>query len=147
MIPTARLMTMVGPTHGADRFGFGRGGGTYRRRLERDFGMNVDPFHRAIHRFGVIHRLGRGCSADVPVTTSDRSVHGARAGMRWSSRLLRTGQVAIVLLLVVVLGACSGASGKASGSGAGEGAKAGGAGSPPLLERTPSQFQADLASL
>jgi thiol-disulfide isomerase/thioredoxin len=67
--------------------------------------------------------------------------------MGWSSRLLRTGQVAIVLLLVVVLGACSGASGKASGSGAGDGAKAGGAGSPPLLERTPSQFQADLASL
>jgi thiol-disulfide isomerase/thioredoxin len=67
--------------------------------------------------------------------------------MGWSLRLLRTGQVAIVLLLVVVLGACSGPSGKASGSGADNGAKAGAAGSPPLLERTPSQFQADLASL
>ena len=35
---------MVGPTQGGDGFGLGRGGGWYRRRLERDFGMRKVPF-------------------------------------------------------------------------------------------------------
>ena len=145
MIPTARLMTMVGPTHGAGRFGLGRGGGTYRLRFERDFGMRVGPFHRAIHRTGVVHRLGGGRAEDPPVTTSDRSVRGGRAA---TGSLAGAARVAVVVLLAVVLGACTGASGgKASGSEPGAGAKAGAAGSPPLLQRTPSQFQTDIASL
>ena len=32
---------MVGPTHGADGFGLGRGGGWYVRRLERGLGMRI----------------------------------------------------------------------------------------------------------
>src|SRR5919198_37657 len=39
-------MTMVGATQGADGFGLRRGGGWYRRRLERDLGMTGDPFAR-----------------------------------------------------------------------------------------------------
>jgi thiol-disulfide isomerase/thioredoxin len=35
---------MVGPTQGGDGFGLGLGGGWYRRRLERDFGMRKVPF-------------------------------------------------------------------------------------------------------
>src|ERR687893_619765 len=44
MRPTSRQTTMVGPTQGGDGFGLGRGGGWYRRRLERDFGMRSVPF-------------------------------------------------------------------------------------------------------
>src|SRR5688500_9218651 len=44
MRPTSRQTTMVGPTQGGDGFGLGRGGGWYRRRLERDFGMRKVPF-------------------------------------------------------------------------------------------------------
>ena len=62
--------------------------------------------------------------------------------------LLGAGRVAVVVLLALVVGACAGASGgKASSSPSDSGAKAGAAGSPPLLQRTPSQFQSDLASL
>src|SRR4029453_8956678 len=44
MRPTSRQTTLVGPTQGADGFGLGRGGGWYRRRLERDFGIRRVPF-------------------------------------------------------------------------------------------------------
>jgi thiol-disulfide isomerase/thioredoxin len=62
--------------------------------------------------------------------------------------LLGAGRVAVVVFLAVVLGACAGAGGgTAPGSASEKGAKAGAAGSPALLQRTPSQFQTDLASL
>src|SRR4029453_13785564 len=44
MRPTSRQTTMVGPTQGGDGFGLGRGGGWYRRRLERDFSIRRVPF-------------------------------------------------------------------------------------------------------
>src|SRR5688572_23591356 len=44
MRPTSRKTTMAGPTQGGDGLGLGRGGGWYRRRLERDFGMRKVPF-------------------------------------------------------------------------------------------------------
>src|SRR6266536_3670413 len=156
-IPTTRLTTMVGPTQGADGFGLGRGGGTYRLRLERDLGMMVDPFHRSIHSDG---QAG-------PVTTSDRSVRRARA----ATGGLRAGPPAVFLLLValvLVLAACGGNGGRAGSTGTTGGAGQGGAGSgstgttvgagqggaqtsdaigsAPLLERSAARFRTDLAS-
>src|SRR6266508_253927 len=88
---------MVGPTQGAEGFGRGRGGGTYRRRLERDLGMVMGPFHRDIHSDDVLHRRRR-----------DRSVRGGRAAMRLlpTPSLARPGMTLIVLALV--LAACKG---------------------------------------
>src|SRR6266508_3237738 len=88
---------MVGPTQGAEGFGRGRGGGTYRRRLERDLGMVMGPFHRDIHSDDVLHRRRR-----------DRSVRGGRAAMRLlpTPSLARPGMTLIVLALV--LAACGG---------------------------------------
>jgi thiol-disulfide isomerase/thioredoxin len=77
-----RLTTMVGPTQGADGFGLGRGGGWYRFRLERDFGMRKDPFGRR-------HPVRRGRAA----TTNDRTL---------ASRLAAT----VVLLACLGLAAC-----------------------------------------
>src|SRR6266704_851462 len=79
---------MVGPTQGAEGFGLGRGGGTYRRRLERDLGMVLGPFHRDIHSDDGLHRRRR-----------DRSVRGGRA----ATRLLPTPSRARLGLTVVVL--------------------------------------------
>jgi thiol-disulfide isomerase/thioredoxin len=135
---------MVGPTHGADGFGFGRGGGTYRRRLERDLGMRADPFHRDIHKHGVVHRTVRAGGRVVQrVAISDRSVAG---------RLRATGHrrawLGVLLAIALLVAGCGGGSG-------GEGARPGPTttagvprlGSAPLLKRTPRQFQADLAAL
>src|SRR5919202_4670429 len=132
---------MVGPTHGAERLGLGRGGGTYRRRLERDFGMTVGPFHRDIHSTEVVHRRWRAPRRDMPVTTSDRSVRGGAAGMR---RLPNAPRAAVPILLVALglaLAACGG-----GGGGGSAGASSPAIGSTALVERTPQNFQSDLAA-
>src|SRR5215211_54568 len=121
MSPTRRLTTMVGPTHGGDGLGLGRGGGWYRRRLERDLGMRSVPFtgRRPVRR-------GRAA------TTIDRTVRGRRAAIA-------------MLLVCLALAACGG-----EPAGGGDGATPQAAdrlGSRPLLPRTPAQFEADLASL
>src|SRR4029434_10526559 len=59
---------MVGPTQGGDGLGLGRGGGWYRRRLERDFGMRKVPFP-------VRRPARRGRAA----TTNDRTLAGRLA--------------------------------------------------------------------
>src|SRR6266536_5618607 len=113
---------MVGPTQGAEGFGLGRGGGTYRRRLERDLGMVAGPFHRDIHSNDVVHRHCGERGPDVPVTTSDRSVRGGRAGMRRLPAASWALLVVIPAVLSLVLAAC----GSDGGGGGGPGATAGG---------------------
>jgi thiol-disulfide isomerase/thioredoxin len=96
-----------------------------------------------MHSIGVVHRLSHDRGKDAPVTTPDRSVRIRRAAM---GSFLGASRAAVVILLAVTVAACTGASG-GSASGSGASAKAGAAGSPPLLDRNPSQFQTDLASL
>jgi cytochrome c biogenesis protein CcmG, thiol:disulfide interchange protein DsbE len=113
---------MVGPTQGGDGFGLGRGGGWYRRRLERDFGMRRIPFPG--------RRPARRRRA---ATTNDRTLAG---------RLTAT----VALLACLGLAACSG-----GGSGGSGGATATTAATPlgaqPLVARNQAQFQADLDAL
>src|SRR6266536_2600020 len=135
---------MVGPTQGADGFGLGRGGGTYLRRLERDLGMTVGPFHRVIHSYDVIHRRGRDRGRDLPVTTSDRSVRGGRAAMALLPTAFRAGLVVVLAVLSLVLAACTGGGGGGGDGVAGSGS-GGGIGSSTLLDRGSSRFQSDLA--
>src|ERR671914_1170735 len=91
MRPTSRLTTMVGPTQGGDGFGLGRGGGWYRRRLERDLGMRRVPFPGR-------RPARRGRAA----TTYDRTV---------ARRLLAT----LVLLAGLALAACDGGGSRPGG--------------------------------
>ena len=110
---------MVGPTQGGDGLGLGRGGGWYRRRLERDFGMRKVPFpgRRPARR-------GRA------PTTNDRTLAG---------RLAAT----VALVAVLGLAACTG--GGSGGTTATTGAEP--LGAKPLVARTQAQFQADLDAL
>src|ERR671922_983079 len=105
---------MVGPTQGGDGLGLGRGGGWYRRRLERDFGMRKVPFPGR-------RPARRGRAA----TTNDRTLAG---------RLAATAALVAVLGLA---GCTGGGSGGAKGTPGDEplGAK-------PLVPRTQSQFHA-----
>jgi cytochrome c biogenesis protein CcmG, thiol:disulfide interchange protein DsbE len=110
---------MVGPTQGGDGFGLGRGGGWYRRRLERDFGMRKIPFPGR-------RPTRRGRTA----TTNDRTLAG---------RLAAT----VALAAGLALAGCGGGGGggpTATGAAAPLGAR-------PLVERTEPQFQADLDGL
>ena len=110
---------MVGPTQGGDGFGLGRGGGWYRRRLERDFGIRKVPF--AGRRPA---RRGRAA------TTNDRTPAG---------RLAAT----VALLACLCLAGCGG-----DGSGGAKAATAAEPlGSRPLVARDRSQFQRDLEGL
>jgi thiol-disulfide isomerase/thioredoxin len=111
---------MVGPTQGGDGLGFGRGGGWYRRRLERDLGMRDVPF------------LGRRPSRrGRAATTIDRTVGRRRAATA-------------VVLAGMLLAACGGGgAGRADRDPAADGRL----GSQPLVARTPAQFEADLATL
>ena len=110
---------MVGPTQGGDGFGLGRGGGWYRRRLERDFGMRGVPFPGR-------RPARRGRAA----TTNDRTLAG---------RLAAT----LVLAACLALAGCTdGGSGRRSATTAPEPL-----GSKPLVPRTQAQFQADLDRL
>src|SRR4029453_5877397 len=84
MRPRSRQTTMVGPTQGGDGLGLGRGGGWYRRRLGRDFGMRKVPFPG--------RRPTRGRRA---ATTNDRTPAG---------RLAAT----VALVAVLGLAACTG---------------------------------------
>jgi cytochrome c biogenesis protein CcmG/thiol:disulfide interchange protein DsbE len=110
---------MEGPTQGGDGFGLGRGGGWYRRRLERDFGMRRVPFPGR-------RPTRRGRAA----TTNDRTSAG---------RLAAT----VALLACLGLAGCTG--GGSDGPTATTVAEA--LGSKPLVARTQSQFQADLDGL
>jgi thiol-disulfide isomerase/thioredoxin len=112
---------MVGPTQGGDGFGLGRGGGWYRRRLERDFGIRRVPFPGR-------HPSGRGRAA----TTNDRTSAG---------RLAATAALVACLCLA---GCAGGGSGGATG---GTTAPAEALGSRPLVTRSQSQFQGDLDGL
>src|SRR4029450_1360249 len=92
MRPRSRQTTMVGPTQGGDGFGLGRGGGWYRRRWERDFGMRRIPFTGR-------RPARRGKAA----TTNDRTPAGRLAAM-----------VALVGGLALGGGAGGGAGGRAA---------------------------------
>lgn len=119
MRPTSRQTTMVGPTQGGDGFGLGRGGGWYRRRLERDFGIRRVPFPGR-------RPARRGRAA----TINDRTPAG---------RLAAT----VALLACLCLAGCGG-----DGSGGAKAATAPEPlGSGPLVERNQSQFQRDLEGL
>src|SRR5215217_8689228 len=119
MRPTSRQTTMVGPTQGGDDLGLGRGGGWYRRRLERDFGMRRVPFPGR-------RPARRGRAA----TTNDRTL---------------AGRLAATVALVAVLG-LAGCTGGGSG-GATATTRAERLGAKPLVARSQSQFQADLDAL
>ena len=110
---------MVGPTQGGDGLGLGRGGGWYRRRLERDFGMRRVPFPGR-------RPARRGRAA----TTNDRTL---------------AGRLAATVALVAVLG-LAGCTGGGSG-GTTATTRAEPLGTKPLVARTQSQFQADLDAL
>jgi cytochrome c biogenesis protein CcmG, thiol:disulfide interchange protein DsbE len=110
---------MVGPTQGGDGFGLGRGGGWYRRRLERDFGIRKVPFPGR-------RPSGRGRAA----TTNDRTPAGGLAAT-----------VALVACLCLA-GCAGGGSGGAKAATAAEPL-----GSRPLVARDRSQFQRDLEGL
>src|SRR5215216_5576701 len=121
MRPTSRQTTMVGPTQGGDGLGLGRGGGWYRRRLERDFGIRRVPFPGR-------RPSGLGRAA----TTNDRTLAG---------RLTAT----VALVACLCLAGCGG-----GGSGAAKGGTAAPAealGARPLVARNQSQFQGDLDGL
>ena len=111
---------MVGPTQGGDGFGLGRGGGWYRRRLERDFGIRRVPFPGR-------YPSGRRRAA----TTNDRTSAG---------RLAAT----VALVACLCLAGCGGGSGGARG---GTAAPAEALGTRPLVARNQSQFQRDLDGL
>jgi cytochrome c biogenesis protein CcmG, thiol:disulfide interchange protein DsbE len=111
---------MVGPTQGGDGFGLGRGGGWYRRRLERDFGMRKIPFPGR-------RPARRGRAA----TTNDRTLVG---------RLAATVALAAGLALAGCGGGGDGGGPTATGAAEPLGAR-------PLVERTEPQFQADLDGL
>lgn len=113
---------MVGPTQGGDGFGLGRGGGWYRRRLERDFGMRRVPFPG--------RRPARRRRA---ATTNDRTLAG---------RLTAT----VALLACLGLAACSGGGSDGPG-GATATTAATPLGAQPLVARNEAQFQADLNAL
>jgi len=108
----------VGPTQGGDGLGLGRGGGWYRRRLERDFGMRMVPFP------------GRRPARRGAATTNDRTL---------------AGRLAATLALVACLGLAGCAGGGSGGATATTTAEP--LGSKPLVPRTPAQFQADLDAL
>jgi cytochrome c biogenesis protein CcmG, thiol:disulfide interchange protein DsbE len=110
---------MAGPTQGGDGFGLGLGGGWYRRRLERDFGMRKVPFPGR-------RPTRRGRAA----TTSDRTAAG---------RLAAT----VALLACLGLAGCTG--GGSDGPTVTTVAEP--LGTRPLVARTQSQFQADLDGL
>ena len=110
---------MVGPTQCGDGLGLGRGGGWYRRRLERDFGMRRVPFPGR-------RPARRGRAA----TTNDRTL---------------AGRLAATVALVACLG-LAGCTGGGSG-GATATTRAEPLGTKPLVARTQSQFQADLDAL
>jgi thiol-disulfide isomerase/thioredoxin len=109
---------MVGATQGADGFGLGRGGGWYRRRLERDFGISGGPFAR--------RAPGGALRAAIP----DRTVARRRSATA-------------LLLAAVLLAGCGGRHAPA----AAPAAPAGRLGAEPLQLRTPAQFDADLQAL
>jgi cytochrome c biogenesis protein CcmG/thiol:disulfide interchange protein DsbE len=111
---------MVGPTQGGDGFGLGRGGGWYRRRLERDFGMRSVPFPGR-------RPARRGRAA----TTNDRTLAG---------RLAAT----VTLLASLALAACAGGG---SETPAATTTPQPALGAEPLVARTQEQFQADLDGL
>jgi thiol-disulfide isomerase/thioredoxin len=111
---------MVGPTQGGDGFGLGRGGGWYRRRLERDFGMRRVPFPGRRPS-----RRGRAA------TTNDRTPAG---------RLVAT----VALVAGLALTGCAGAGPEPP---AATTAPQPPLGAEPLVARTQQQFQADLDGL
>jgi cytochrome c biogenesis protein CcmG, thiol:disulfide interchange protein DsbE len=111
---------MVGPTQGGDGFGLGRGGGWYRRRLERDFGMRSVPFPGR-------RPARRGRAA----TTNDRTLPG---------RLAAT----LALVAGLALAGCGGGGSEAPAATAPPQPPLG---AEPLVTRTQPQFQADLDGL
>jgi thiol-disulfide isomerase/thioredoxin len=111
---------MVGATQGADGFGLGRGGGWYRRRLERDLGM-----------------------AGVPFTRRGPDGRGRAAKLDRTAPLWRPATA--LLLACLVLTACGGPTRPPVAASPTTGA--GRLGSAPLVSRSPAQFEADLATL
>jgi cytochrome c biogenesis protein CcmG, thiol:disulfide interchange protein DsbE len=114
---------MVGATQGGDGFGLGRGGGWYRRRLERDLGM-----------------------AGVPFTLRGPDGRGRAAKPDRTARLWRPATA--LLLACLVLTACRGPEPTSKAPAAPPTAAASSRlGSGPLVSRTPAQFETDLAAL
>jgi cytochrome c biogenesis protein CcmG, thiol:disulfide interchange protein DsbE len=110
---------MVGPTQGGDGLGLGRGGGWYRRRLERDFGMRKVPFPGR-------RPARRGRAA----TTNDRTL---------------AGRLAATVALAVCLGLAGCTGGGPDGPTATTTPER--LGASPLVARNQKQFQADLDAL
>lgn len=79
------------------------------------------------------------------VTTSDRSVRDGRPAMRRLPTASRARLVAMLAVLSLVLAACGG--GGSGGGAAGASGSGGGIGSSPLVDRSSSRFQSDLAAL
>jgi cytochrome c biogenesis protein CcmG/thiol:disulfide interchange protein DsbE len=111
---------MVGPTQGGDGFGLGRGGGWYRRRLERDFGIRGVPFPGR-------RPARRGRAA----TTNDRTLAG---------RLAAT----VALVAGLALAGCTGGGGSGGPTATTAPEPLG---ARPLVGRTQPQFLADLDRL
>ena len=135
---------MVGPTQGGDGFGLGRGGGWYRRRLERDFGMRSVPFPGR-------RPARRGRAA----TTNDRTpTEGSPAEVGATlpppvplrSPLAQAGRLAVTVALLasVALAACAGGGSETPAAAT---APQPALGAEPLVARTQEQFQADLDGL
>jgi cytochrome c biogenesis protein CcmG, thiol:disulfide interchange protein DsbE len=134
---------MAGPTQGGDGFGLGRGGGWYRRRLERDFGMRSVPFPGR-------RPARRGRAA----TTNDRTpTEGSLAEVEATvppsvplrSPLAPIGRVAATVALAICLGLAGCAGGGSERPTATTAAEP--LGARPLVPRTQSQFQGDLDAL
>jgi thiol-disulfide isomerase/thioredoxin len=77
----------------------------------------------------------------MPITTSDRSVRGGRAGMPRLPNASRGGLVAVLMVLSLALAACGG-----GGGGGNTGASSPAIGSTALVERTSQSFQSDLTA-
>src|SRR5512132_3893033 len=129
-------MTMVGPTHGADGLGRGRGGGVYGRRLERDLGMERGPFE------------GRARDGwKVRAARWDRTAATTRSQVPTGSPS-RARLAAAVLAACLLAAGCHGrTTGGAPGGGGGTSTTLAPLGSTVLVERAPAQFDSDLAQL
>jgi cytochrome c biogenesis protein CcmG, thiol:disulfide interchange protein DsbE len=158
---------MAGPTQGGDGFGLGRGGGWYRRRLERDFGMRSVPFpgRRPTRRGraattndrtpteGSLAEVEAALPSPVPLQSPFGQTEASLAEVEATvppsvplrSPLAPTGRIAATVALAICLGLAGCAGGGSERPTATTAAEP--LGSRPLVPRTQSQFKGDLDAL